>query len=258
MGNEHDFTQGRSADDWIAHIWAQTRNAGAAMGLDLPAWDDFISGGIVDLPDPSPDQVFLADFRADPMANPLPTPSGKIEIFSKQIATMALPDCGGHATWFPPREAARRGERLSLLSGQPRTRLHSQLDNGNYSLSHKVKGREPVLINPEDAAARSIKDGDIVELFNERGRCLAGARVTPDIRKGCVFLWTGAWWDPDFDAPGLRCRHGNPNALTHDLRSSTLSQSPAAHSTQVELRRFDGTPQQVQAHNPPNFVTPKT
>ena len=141
-----------------------------------------------------------------------------------------------------------------MLSGQPKTRLHSQLDNGAYSLSHKIAGREPVLIHPDDAAANDIKDGDVVEIFNGRGRCLAGAKVTDEIMQGCVFLWTGAWFDPDFDAPQARDRHGNPNVLTHDLRTSSLTQSPAAHSAMVQLRKFDGPLPAIEAHTPPSFA----
>ena len=45
----------------------------------------------------------------------------------------------------------------------------------------KVAGREPIYLNPDDAAARGIVDGAVVEVFNDRGRCLAGAVVTQDV-----------------------------------------------------------------------------
>lgn len=256
LGTAEAFTEGKSAADWLREIWEVTRERGRRAGYALPDWETFLAGDVITLPDPSPNQVFLADYRADPEAHRLPTPSGKIELYSQTIAGLDLPDCKGHAAWFVPRDqAADSGARypLALLSGQPETRLHSQLDNGAYSLSHKVQGREPVLIHPEDAAIRGIADGDVVEMFNDRGRCLAGARVTPDIQMGCVFLWTGAWYDPDFAAPQARDRHGNPNVLTHDLRTSLLTQSPAAHSALVELRRFDGDLPPVEAHQPPPF-----
>lgn len=256
LGNEQVFTEGRSSADWLEVIWQQTQVQARDSGVDLPDWQTFMAGDIVHVPDPSSDQVFLADFRADPEANPLETPSGKIELFSEVIASFESADCPGHATWFPPRDVADgQAEKhpLYLLSGQPKTRLHSQLDNGNYSLSHKISDREPVLLHPSDAAARGVEDGDIVEIFNARGRCLAGAKVTDDIKAGCVFLWTGAWFDPDFDAPQHRDRHGNPNVLTHDLRTSTLSQSPAAHSALIEVRKFDGEVPPIEVHDPPDF-----
>lgn len=257
LGSLDAFSDGLDERGWLLRLWAETVAAAAGHGIALPDWDRFIAGDVVTLPDPSPDQVFLAGFRQDPDAAPLPTPSGRIELFSRTIAEMGLPDCPGHASWFEPRDwqtAGLDGHPLALLSGQPGTRLHSQLDNGATSLAAKVRQREPVLINPLDAAERGISDGDVVELFNNRGRCLAGARVTDDIRQGCVFLWTGAWYDPDFAEADHRDRHGNPNVLTHDLRTSSLTQSTAAHSTQVGLRRLDSDPGDVEAHEPPRFT----
>ena len=255
LGTRATFTEGRTSEDWLNAIWEDTRTAAKDHDIDLPDWDSFMSGDVIMVPDPSPNQVFLADFRADPDSNPLPTPSGKIEIYSDTLAEFQLSDCLGHAAWFPPRDvSAGRGE-FYLLSGQPKTRLHSQLDNGAYSLSHKIKGREPVLIHPDDAAALGIKDQTVVELYNDRGRCLAGAKITEEIRRGCVFLWTGAWWDPDFAAPQARDRHGNPNVLTHDQRTSSLSQSPASHSARVSIRSFTGDLPEITVHKPPPFCT---
>ncbi|MEP2530351.1 molybdopterin dinucleotide binding domain-containing protein [Shimia sp.] len=111
-----------------------------------------------------------------------------------------------------------------------------------------------MLIHPNDAATRGIVSGDIVELFNDRGRCLVGAKVTDEIREGCVFLWTGAWYDPDFAAPQNRDRLGNPNALTHDHRTSSLSQGIAAHSTLLEMFKFEGPAPEIKAHVAPDFL----
>lgn len=257
MGSQEAYTEGRSADDWLHELWDVTKKNGLDAGVKLPDWDDFIKGDIVSFPDPSPDQVFLAEFRDDPLTHPLSTPSGKIELYSEIIASFNLDDCHGHASWFKPRDLQSGEEKvhpLYLLSGQPKTRLHSQLDNGDYSKSHKINGREPVLIHPEDALSRGIKNGEIVELFNNRGCCLAGAKITDEVKKGCVFLWTGAWYDPDHNAPAQRDRHGNPNVLTHDMRTSSLSQSPAAHSTLVDVKKFIGMPDSITVHEAPKFV----
>ncbi|GIT85994.1 dimethylsulfoxide reductase [Roseobacter sp. OBYS 0001] len=256
LGHAEAFTEGKTSDDWLRDIWQTTRKRAEGSDVMLPDWDAFIEGDVIDLPDPSPDQVFLSSFRADPVAAALPTPSGKIELFSDTIAGFDLADCAGHPAWYAPRDRARDVDGafpLAMLSGQPKTRLHSQLDNGAYSLSHKIAGREPVMIHPDDAQARGINDGDVVEVFNQRGRCLAGAKVTDEVMPGCIFLWTGAWFDPDFDAPQNRDRHGNPNVLTHDVRTSSLTQSPAAHSAMVEVRPFDGPVPAITVHNSPPF-----
>ncbi|MEM9331925.1 MAG: molybdopterin-dependent oxidoreductase [Pseudomonadota bacterium] len=258
LSNRQAFTEGLSKNEWLKKMWEQTCKNAESAGVALPTWEQFIQGDIVTVPDPSPNQVFLKEFRTDPEQFPLPTPSGKIEIFCEKIASYDLSDCPGHPTFFPPRDvSAGLGEKypLYLLSGQPLTRLHSQLDNGDFSKSYKIKEREPVLIHPDDAAQRNVKDGDVVELFNDRGRCLAGAKVTKDIKRGCVFLWTGAWFDPDFNAPQNRDRHGNPNVLTQDQRTSSLAQGPASHSTLVNFKKLEGTPPPVQIHKQPPFTT---
>ena len=223
--------------------------------MPIPDWDEFLAGDIVEFPDPAPNQVFLSDFREDPEAHPRQTPSGRIELFSERVASFGLSECPGHATWAEPRDWGQSDNYpLTLISGQPGTRLHSQFDNGAVSTGAKIAGREPALINEKDAARRGIATGDVVELFNGRGRCLAGAKVTPDIAEGVVFLWTGAWYDPEFNAQYNRDRHGNPNTLTHDQRTSEFSQSPAAHSARIGIRKLLGEPPQVHAHLPPEFV----
>ncbi len=255
MGNR--FSEGLSARQWLDRLWEETRDEARRHGDELPPWDDFIAGDIIELKDPEPQRIFLSEFRADPQASPLPTPSGLIELYSQTIADFGYEDCPGHATWMAPRGISNGDVKrfpLQMLSGQPATRLHSQLDNGDYSRSCKIQGREPVLIHPEDARLRNILDGDVVELFNDKGRCLAGARLTTDVMPGVVFLWTGAWYDPDFDAPQHRDRHGNPNVLTHDLRTSRLSQGPASHSAFVELSRFDGELPGIRVHSQPEFL----
>lgn len=257
LGVAQDFTEGLDEDAWLRRLWSDTRAAADAHGTPLPDWDAFMAGDIIELPDPSPTQVFLSEFRADPSKNPRATPSGRIELFSETVAGFGLGECAGHATWNVPHDLSSPAAKtypLALVSGQPGTRLHSQYDNGALSMAGKVAGREPALINPADAAERRISDGDVIELFNDRGMCLAGARVTSEVAPGVVFLWTGAWYDPELDEPGHCDRHGNPNVLTHDLRTSEFSQSPAAHSALVDIRRFNAIPSPVRAHEPPPFV----
>ena len=126
--------------------------------------------------------------------------------------------------------------KLHLLSNQPKLRLHSQLDNGPVSRAAKVQGREPLWINPDDAAARGISDGDVVRVFNDRGACLAGAVVTDAISPGVTLLQTGAWYDPDTPGRvGALDRHGNPNVLTLDKGTSKLAQGPSSQTALVEV-----------------------
>ena len=66
--------------------------------------------------------------------------------------------------------------------------------------------------------------------------CLAGVEISKEVMQGIVFLAVGAWYDPIDD--GSFCIHGNPNVLTADMGTSSLSQGPSAHSTLVEIKKF--------------------
>ena len=228
----------------------------AAKGVEMPGFDDFWSGGGFRFPDPPAPHVLFEEFRADPAAHPLTTPSGKIEIFSETIDRFGYDDCPGHPTWLEPcewlgSEEAKRYP-LHLISNQPTTRLHSQLDPGCTSARSKIKGREPARMHPADAAARGIEDGDVVRLFNDRGACLAGIKLTEDVMSGVVELATGAWFDPlEPGRIGSLCVHGNPNVLTRDIGTSKLAQGPSAHTALVEVEPFDGELPPIRVFAPP-------
>ncbi len=206
------------------------------------------------LPVEDDERVIYAEFRRDPAAHPLATPSGRIEIFSETIDGFGYDDCPGHPTWMAPAEwlGNARAYPIHLVSNQPTTRLHSQLDCGETSVAGKVAGREPVMIHPDDAGLRGIADGDVVRLFNDRGACLAGARVSAAVRPGVVVLPTGAWYDPE--APGGLDRHGNPNVLTLDKGTSRLAQGSSAHTTLIEIEKATEGAPEVRAFEPPEVI----
>ncbi|MGD0065909.1 MAG: molybdopterin guanine dinucleotide-containing S/N-oxide reductase [Streptosporangiaceae bacterium] len=254
LGVGKDFTEGRTAMDWLRHLYDEWQGKLAERGRAVPGFDEFWASDGLELPVASEPQVALADFRADPEGHPLTTPTGKIEIFSETIDSYRYPDCPGHPVWREPDEwlgspAARRFP-LQLIANQPRSRLHSQLDVGAHSQSLKIAGREPVRLHPADAAARGLRDGDLVRIFNDRGACLAGLAVDEALRPGVAQLSTGAWYDPDPANPGF-CRHGNPNVLTADRPSSTLSQGCTGQLALVEIEPYHGIPPELSVTRPP-------
>ncbi len=256
LGLEERFTEGRTADAWLRHLYETTRAALARQGYDPPDFDGFWAEGELTLPTLPWDGGVARAFRNDPDRRRLPTPTGKVEIVSATVAGFGYDDCPGHPTWLPPAEGA--GSRimeqypLHLVANQPATRLHSQLDFGATSLGSKVHGREPMRINPADAAVRGIADGDVVRLFNHRGACLAGAVVSDAVRPGVVQLATGAWYDPlDPAADHSLCVHGNPNVLTRDVGTSRLAQACTGQLTVVQVERFEGELPPIRAFDPP-------
>jgi biotin/methionine sulfoxide reductase len=253
LGVEQAFTEGRDSRQWLAHLYEPTRRALAEAGWDAPDFEEFWQRGDLALPPAADDGGFLRAFRNDPVNNRLPTPSGKIEIHSKAIAGFSYDDCPPHPTWLPSTEPPDARHPLTLIANQPATRLHSQLDFGAFSQSKKIAGREPVRLNPADAARRGIADGDIVRLFNARGACLAAAIVTSDVMPGVLQLSTGAWYDPQRGAAEHPlCVHGNPNVLTRDVGTSRLAQGCCGQVTVVECEKYSGSPPAIRAFDPPD------
>lgn len=256
MGIEDAFTEGRDQHQWQRWIYEETARRASNTGVEIPDYDSFRKEGWFKLDDPAEPTVMLSDFRADPLANPLATPSGRIELFSATVAGFGYDDCPGHPVWQEPYEwlgNANASWPLHLISNQPKDKLHSQLDHGNVSKAKKVAGREPLHIHPKDAAERGVTDGDVVRVHNARGACLGGVVIDDAIRPGVVQMSTGSWYDPD-DA-GL-CKHGNPNVLTRDKGTSKLGQGPSAHSCLVEVELFTETPPPITAHEPPSIIRP--
>ena len=259
LGCVDAFTEGRSARQWIEYLYEEARTKAVEGGVELPAFEAFWASGGVRMPANDQPVITFETFRRDPQAHPLATPSGRIELFSERIASWGYADCPGHPVWFEPAEwlgspLAQRFP-LHLLSDQPHTKLHSQLDHSSVSRADKVAGREPIELSPSDAQRRGLKEGDLVRVFNDRGSCLAGVRINARLRAGVVKLSTGAWWDPlhPGDAAQLDL-HGNPNTLTRDAGASSLSQGCTAQTCLVEVEAWTGPAPAHRAFDPPAFV----
>lgn len=242
LGIDQQFTEGKNSEEWIKHLYDDFQSIAQDDGIEVPDYEELQQKNWVDLPlrDPVHSRTPFAEFRKDPEAHPLSTPSGKIEIFSSTISNFEYDDCPGHPTWLAPKEwlGAKLATEfpLHMVSPQPGDKLHSQLESGLAD----IKGKRPttVSINTQDAEKRSITDGRVVQVFNQRGSCLAKARVTADIMPGVVSLPTGAWFTPNDQ--GIEVQ-GNPNTLTRDTGTSQLGQGSSAHSCLVEISLHDDT-----------------
>jgi biotin/methionine sulfoxide reductase len=253
LGFRDRFTEERDEMEWLRHLYDVSRQQAAKKRLELPDFETFWEQGYVEVPEPTKHFVQFAAFHDDPVGSPLKTPSGKIEIYSEAIAGYGYDDCPAHPTWLEPQEwlggERARAYPLHMMSNQPQTKLHGQLDFGRVSVDGKVGGREPAVLNRADAEARGIVDGDVVRVFNDRGEALAGAVLSDEVRPGVIRLATGAWYDPA-EPFGLD-KHGNPNVLTPDRGTSKLAQGPIAHSALVEVEKYAADAPPVTAFIPP-------
>ncbi|WP_159566682.1 trimethylamine-N-oxide reductase TorA [Budvicia diplopodorum] len=255
---EAAFSEGLDEMGWIKRIYQEGVQQGKTKSITLPDFDTFWKEKeYVEFQGESL-WVRHQSFREDPDLEPLGTPSGLIEIYSKTIAAFNYQDCQGHPMWFEKAERSHGGPSsdkfpLHLQSCHPDFRLHSQLcESETLRKLYGVDGREPLFISPKDAESRGIKNGDTVRVFNNRGQVLAGAVVSDRYKPGVIRLHEGAWYDPvsGGEHAGL-CRYGNPNVLTLDIGSSELAQATSAHTALVQIERFNGDSIKVEAFNGP-------
>jgi trimethylamine-N-oxide reductase (cytochrome c) len=237
------FTEGKSEMDWVKQIY----NAS-----DVPlSFEEFwekqryvFEGGSLEEQEA---ETAFASFREDPEANPLGTPSGKIEIYSETIDEYDLDDCPPTPQYIPNDEylgSPKTDEYpFHVMSPHVKHRLHSQFDNAAFVRKwQKVNEKEPVWINATDAQDLGIEDGDIVRVFNDRGQTLAGAVVTERIRPNTIALSYGSWWERE--NPGeigsLVTDEGNVNFVTQDNHTSGLAQGTAAKTALADVEKYGG------------------
>jgi trimethylamine-N-oxide reductase (cytochrome c) len=261
FGLEDYYTERKTDMDWISEFYEAARKGSKAKGVTMPTFRKFWADNkpfTFPTPEASKKWVRHADFREDPLLNPLGTPSGKIEIFSEKVDSFKLDDCKGHVTWMEPVEWAGMENKpapLAMVSPHPHDRLHSQQDNTSLRHIYEVKGREPIWINTQDAASRGIKDGEIVRVFNKRGQVLAGAVVTDNIIPGVVRMQEGSWFDPA--EPGNEktlCKHGSVNTLTIDIPTSKLASGNSAHTALVDVEKYTGKLPELSVFKQPKMA----
>ncbi len=258
LGKRDAFTQGRSEMDWIRSFYEAVLVESRAMGMEMPVFEVFWQNGdplAFPITEAGKGYIQHKDFRDDPLMNPLGTASGRIEIYSSDVAKMQYDDCPPHPTWMEPIERlGGPGAKypLHIDTKHPKFRLHSQLCGTTLRASYAIAGREPCLINPQDAAARGIHDGDVIRIFNDRGQILAGAHVTDTIRPGVICVNEGGWFDPeDPRKPGSLDRYGDANNLSVGIGTSKLAQGNCGHTGVGEVEKFRGVVPEIDVFRAP-------
>lgn len=98
---------------------------------------------------------------------------------------------------------------------------------------------EPCLINPQDAAARGVADGDVLRIFDDRGQVLAGARMTNALRPGVIRVNEGGWRDPvEPREPGSLEAYAAVNRLPVDIGGLKLAQANCVHTPLADVDKY--------------------
>jgi anaerobic selenocysteine-containing dehydrogenase len=197
---------------------------------------------------PGHQEVAFSDYR-------FATPSGKIELVSEEaVSRWGVDRLPGYVE---PVESVRRGDRprpdatdtrgpdarvidarepaagwarrypLYLMTPNTKNRIHSQFNN--LRMIRQFGDRPLGQVHPDDAAARSIVEGDRIRIFNDRGSFEVEARLDPGIKPGCVAV-TNGWWISEGGTVNF-CSLG---------RETDLGHGAAFHETLVEIARLDG------------------
>jgi anaerobic dimethyl sulfoxide reductase subunit A len=162
------------------------------------------------------EEPFIAfkDQINDPESFPFPTLSGKIEIYCEHLAEKnnplmpPIPKYLSHEENYDSPKTKKFP--LQLLTPHNKRRTHSTLHNIPWLQEVELHN---AWINPIDALKRNINNGDLIDIYNDRGRIRIPAKVTERIIPGAVCVYQGAWYNPDNDGVDLG---GCANVLTQD------------------------------------------
>lgn len=197
----------KTEDQWLREIMKPS---------DIPAYDEFKEKGFHKVYFPAP-YIAFKDEVTDPEHHPFPTISGKIEIYSQQLADMndpLLPPIPKYIeSWEGCNDPLAVKYPLQLITTHFKRRAHSQWETIPWL---RELAPQVVSMNPVDAESRSIDDGDEVLVFNDRGKTILPAKITERIMPGVVDIPQGAWYNPDADGVD---RGGSANVLTSDKPS---------------------------------------
>jgi anaerobic selenocysteine-containing dehydrogenase len=163
------------------------------------------------------------------------TPSGKVEFYSEQLAKQGLDPV---IDYVPPAESPDgspdlyRQYPLHLLSPKAKHFLNSSFAN---LARLKAAEQEPtIFLNPHDAAARGLADGDWARVFNDRGETVLRVRVGEWSLPG-VAVSPSVWWNRF--SPGGK----GINVLTSD-QPADLGGGGTFYTNLVQVEKSDWVP----------------
>ncbi len=219
LGFAAEYTEGRSAEEWLDHLLSKS---------DIPDIAAFKRTGIYMGKEQS--RVGLSDFINDPAGKPLNTPSGKIEVSSRKYEDWGFPAYPHFRTPAPDSLEYP----FSLISPHPLEGTHSQF--GNVKDFRKDEDMA-VWIHPDDAEEKGISQGETVHLFSSIGEMQIPARITEEIKRGCLSLNEGLW--PQLIEKEGRIIEigGSVNQLTSTIPTMP-SYSSRTHTVFVQIKKL--------------------
>jgi anaerobic dimethyl sulfoxide reductase subunit A len=241
--------------DWERYqqdIYQKIVNQYREKKIDVPTWEEFIAGKFINCDELRGDKPFVGFDTQIREGKPFNTGSGKIEIYSRYLADEAnrgkgehydahgrlyeyIPSDWGSLTPMPVFQDAVRGMNDPLVKKYPllvitppcRYRVHSLFWTNPWLRDQVYQHR--VWISVTDAKVRRIKDGDMVQVYNDRGSVVMPAYVTSRIMPGIIAMRSGGWYIPgesgaDFGGAASTLLGGDYESCITPAKATTLAQ----------------------------------
>lgn len=258
MGCEAEFTEGKTEAQWLEELYQKTKDSSSNLGV-VPAFPatykeaqaiGFFRKNMND------NHVALQSYIKDGQA--LTTPSGKIEIYSAELAWRAAnwsqensaqnptgikgdtitPIPQYTVTWDGYEDEDTKVDYPIQLSGyHTKGRTHSSYHNVPW-LREAVE--DAVWVNPMDATLHGLSSGDKIEMYNQRGSIAVKVRVTPRVAPGVFALGQGAWYSPGntVGSTGHTLDEGGAiNSLTR-YQPSPVAKGNPQHTIRVAIKKI--------------------
>lgn len=230
MGYGEAFRAGHATtEDWLVDLYNAFRRD---QEPELPPYEDFRANGGYQYKNPPMRIAYREQIEE---GKPFRTPSGKIEFYSTQIHELGDPvppiPCYTPAP-EGPEDPLRETYPLQLIGYHTKRRCHSIHDQNPW-----LEEVDPpaLWMHPADAEARGIQNGDLIEVYNDRGTVRIPAKVTRRIMQGVTCMSQGGWYTPDKNGVDIR---GSINVLTA-VRPTPLAKGNPQHTNLVQVRKAD-------------------
>lgn len=210
-----------SEEEWLKYLTG---------GAGIEDWDEFKRQGFLKYKLDQP-HIALREQIRDIENNPFSTPSGKIEIYSKAAAESGKAGVTPMAKYIPPADSELDDRYpLHLVTGHSKKSCNSMFYNLPW-----VKETEPqqVWINPIDAEARGIQNGEMMRVSSCVGATVLPARVTERIIPGTINIDQGIQFE--LNADGIDTK-GGANAVCPDVH--TPDDITPYNSTRVQVEKL--------------------
>jgi len=239
--------QGLTMDQWVQKCYA---------GTNVPlTFEQFKAAGYYayqTVLTPTVSYGGLQNFITDPVKNPIPTASGKIELYSSSIAKYFNNDPRAPAVpkYIPATESntSALAAKYPLLhtGGGSKWQRHSQFANMAWlrdEMQLFLNGYRVIHMSTVDANIRGLKYGDIVRVFNDRGQILCAAKPTERMRPGVIWLNEGGWIrQVQPGTIGSLDMGGQSNMITEQWQIQPMVAGMISHSGLLQVEKYNGVP----------------